>query len=180
MPLVTGAQHSVRGCESGSARGRANSRVAHIASHFNAQNPSAPVDRRALLDHNRLSSASYHSARAGTASAHEGRILRAEDWDFWRREGYVVVPNAVPPEGLARVRAEMFTALGADEDDPDTWYQAVCYNKRGDTVPQFCTAMLLIRHCRCRLVQSKAQLSAVQQSRAVEQSILPSCTPSLC
>jgi hypothetical protein len=50
------------------------------------------------------------------------RVLSAEDWAFWRREGYVVVKRAVPPEQLERLAALLWEFEEKDPNDPATWY----------------------------------------------------------
>ena len=50
-------------------------------------------------------------------------ILNAEDHAFWEENGYVVVPNAVPPENLEAVIDAMWEFLDMDRHTPDNWYK---------------------------------------------------------
>jgi hypothetical protein len=53
------------------------------------------------------------------------RVLSKDDLAFFHDNGYLVVPNVVPPENLEAVIAAMweFAAIdGMVRDDPDTWY----------------------------------------------------------
>ena len=52
-------------------------------------------------------------------------LLSAEDWKFWDEHGYIVIPDAVPLTSCEAVRREMFATLGASEEDPDSWYDAI-------------------------------------------------------
>ena len=41
----------------------------------------------------------------------------------WERDGYLVVPNAVPPELAAATAAAVREYVGADDDVPASWYE---------------------------------------------------------
>lgn len=49
-------------------------------------------------------------------------VPSAADLVFWDEQGYVVVHDAVPPEQCAAAAAAICAYLGADLDDPRTWY----------------------------------------------------------
>jgi ectoine hydroxylase-related dioxygenase (phytanoyl-CoA dioxygenase family) len=51
------------------------------------------------------------------------RVLSEADWQFWLDNGYVVVPNAVPPENLAAVIELLWEFQEMDRHDPATWYR---------------------------------------------------------
>ncbi len=51
-------------------------------------------------------------------------ILTAADHAFFAEHGYVVIPNAVPPENLEAVIRLIFEFLEMDRSDPQTWYRA--------------------------------------------------------
>jgi len=84
-------------------------------------------------------------------------ILSAADHEFWRENGYLVVPNAVPrayceavkavslpplyhptlahPSSAPHSRAQdLFTGLGLDPRSPDSWYTAMPERFRGGFV----------------------------------------------
>ncbi|WP_445383769.1 phytanoyl-CoA dioxygenase family protein [Robiginitalea sp. IMCC43444] len=50
------------------------------------------------------------------------RVLSEEDWQFWQREGYVIIREAVPPAQAARTAAFLWEFEEKDPEDPDTWY----------------------------------------------------------
>jgi hypothetical protein len=50
------------------------------------------------------------------------RVLSEGDVAFFRENGYVVVPDAVPPEGREAAVAAVWEFLGMDAADPTTWY----------------------------------------------------------
>ena len=50
-------------------------------------------------------------------------VLSEQDHAFFRENGYVVVPNAVPPENLDAVIAMIWEYLGMDPDNPEDWYR---------------------------------------------------------
>ncbi|MSS73681.1 MAG: hypothetical protein EXS64_19665 [Candidatus Latescibacteria bacterium] len=50
-------------------------------------------------------------------------VLSEQDHAFWEENGYVVVPEAVPPENLKAVVDVLWTFLGMDPNDPDDWYR---------------------------------------------------------
>jgi ectoine hydroxylase-related dioxygenase (phytanoyl-CoA dioxygenase family) len=51
------------------------------------------------------------------------RVLSEADWQFWQENGYVVVPNAVPPENLQAVIDLLWEFQEMDRNDPATWYR---------------------------------------------------------
>ncbi|WP_027955564.1 phytanoyl-CoA dioxygenase family protein [Halobacillus kuroshimensis] len=50
------------------------------------------------------------------------RVLSEEDWKFWKRNGYVIIRNAVPQENIERLRNLIWEFEEKDPDDQDTWY----------------------------------------------------------
>ena len=50
-------------------------------------------------------------------------VLSAEDRAFFDERGYVVVPNAVPPENLEAAKQAIYDFLDVDPRDPATWYR---------------------------------------------------------
>ena len=51
-------------------------------------------------------------------------ILSDNDWAFFRKNGYVVVPNAVPQDHLDATIEATFDFLGMSPDRPEDWYRA--------------------------------------------------------
>jgi Phytanoyl-CoA dioxygenase (PhyH) len=49
-------------------------------------------------------------------------VLSEGDLSHWRDKGYVILRDAVSPEEAAAAAAAVHAYLGADPDDPDTWY----------------------------------------------------------
>ena len=51
-------------------------------------------------------------------------ILSDNDWAFFRKNGYVIVPNAVPQDHLDATIEATFDFLGMAPDRPEDWYRA--------------------------------------------------------
>ena len=51
------------------------------------------------------------------------KLLSAEDFSFWDKNGYVVIPDVVPPQNLQAVIDEIWDFLGMSPDEPDDWYR---------------------------------------------------------
>ena len=49
-------------------------------------------------------------------------VFEAADLGFWHEHGYVVLHDAVPRETREAAAQALWEHLGADPDDPDTWY----------------------------------------------------------
>ena len=50
-------------------------------------------------------------------------VLSAEDRAFFDEQGYVVIPNAVPPQNLEAAKRAIYDFLDVDPQDPATWYR---------------------------------------------------------
>ena len=50
------------------------------------------------------------------------RVLSEEDWAFWKENGYVIIPNAVPQENVKAVVDLLWEFEEKDPEDPETWY----------------------------------------------------------
>lgn len=50
-------------------------------------------------------------------------ILSPADHAFFAENGYVIIPNAVPPENLRAVIDAIWEFLGMDPNDPEDWYR---------------------------------------------------------
>lgn len=51
------------------------------------------------------------------------RVLSEEDWQFWKHNGYVIIPDAVPPENVQAIVDLLWTFEEKDPAAPDTWYR---------------------------------------------------------
>src|SRR5690349_6847052 len=49
-------------------------------------------------------------------------VLTQEDWDFWQKNGYVIVHDAVSPENVKAMVDFLWQFTGRDRNDPETWY----------------------------------------------------------
>ncbi len=49
-------------------------------------------------------------------------VLSATDLEFWRQQGYIVVPNAVPSENVEAAARAIWDFVEMDPDDPASWY----------------------------------------------------------
>lgn len=52
------------------------------------------------------------------------RVLSEDDWRHWTMWGCVIVPNAVPPDHLERVKTLLWEFQEMDPADPSTWNKA--------------------------------------------------------
>lgn len=50
------------------------------------------------------------------------RVLSAEDWDFWKENGYIVIKGAVPREQARKTADFLWEFDEKDPGDPGTWY----------------------------------------------------------
>ena len=50
-------------------------------------------------------------------------ILSNNDWNFFRKNGYIIVPKALPQKNLDAVIDAMYNFLGMTHDKPDDWYR---------------------------------------------------------
>ena len=57
------------------------------------------------------------------AAASDTRVLGRADLELFEANGYVVVPEAVPPANLRAVVDAVWEFLEMDPDDPETWYR---------------------------------------------------------
>ncbi len=62
-------------------------------------------------------------------------VLSDSDHRFWQENGYVVVPEAVPPENLDRLVEAIWEFLEIDPDDPEDWYRHDPYTRGQRTSP---------------------------------------------
>ncbi|RBP74823.1 phytanoyl-CoA dioxygenase PhyH [Shewanella putrefaciens] len=51
-------------------------------------------------------------------------VLSESQLNFWQNEGYLVIPQVLTAEQCAATRDFIWQQLGANEQDPTTWYQA--------------------------------------------------------
>ena len=49
------------------------------------------------------------------------RVLSVDDWRHWTTWGFVIVPNAVPPDHLERVKTLLWEFQEMDPSNPSTW-----------------------------------------------------------
>jgi hypothetical protein len=52
------------------------------------------------------------------------RVLSEDDWRHWTMWGYVIVPNAVPPDHLERLKTLLWEFQEMDPADSSTWNKA--------------------------------------------------------
>ncbi len=50
------------------------------------------------------------------------RVLSAEDWDFWKENGYIVIKGAVPREQARKTADFLWEFDEKNPGDPGTWY----------------------------------------------------------
>jgi hypothetical protein len=65
------------------------------------------------------------AAASATGAAEPAQILSSADHAFWRENGYLVVPNAVPRAYCEAIKADLFTGLALDPRNPESWYEGM-------------------------------------------------------
>ena len=50
------------------------------------------------------------------------RVLSESDWTFWKRNGYVIIPEAVPEKNVDSLIEALWKFQEMDPKDPTTWY----------------------------------------------------------
>ena len=63
--------------------------------------------------------ASFNSRQEGDSL----QVLTDEQWEHWTKNGYVIVPNAVPKEQIERLVDLIWMFEEKDPQTPDTWYR---------------------------------------------------------
>jgi hypothetical protein len=58
------------------------------------------------------------------------RVLSDDDWRYWTTWGFVIIPNAVPPDHLERVKRLMWEFQEMDPSDPSTWNKSQLRNNQ--------------------------------------------------
>lgn len=58
------------------------------------------------------------------------RVLSADDWRHWTTWGFVVVPDAVPPDQVERLKELLWEFQEMDPSDPQTWNKAQLRNNQ--------------------------------------------------
>jgi ectoine hydroxylase-related dioxygenase (phytanoyl-CoA dioxygenase family) len=56
-------------------------------------------------------------------------VLSKEDFAFWEKNGYVVIPNAVPQENLDAMVDVIWEFLDMDRNNPEDWYKYSPYTR---------------------------------------------------
>lgn len=51
------------------------------------------------------------------------RVLSEDDWTFWKENGYIIIPDAVPEENVRAARDLIWKFEEKDPDDSETWYR---------------------------------------------------------
>ncbi len=65
-----------------------------------------------------------HAVRGNSITeVYEGNVLTEEDWEFWNKNGYIIVKNAIPTEQCVAAKTAIWEYLGADPTQKDSWYQ---------------------------------------------------------
>jgi ectoine hydroxylase-related dioxygenase (phytanoyl-CoA dioxygenase family) len=52
------------------------------------------------------------------------RVLTEEDWEFWKKNGYVIIRNAVPEQQARQMADTLWKFENKDPLKPETWYRA--------------------------------------------------------
>lgn len=113
-----------------------------------------------------LAIARYHACLDGAALPSEVQaridainaapdVLDADDLAHWEREGWVILRGAISREEAAAAEALLWCILGADPDDPATWYG---HELNGIMVQQFQDPALDVARRAPRIQKAFAQL----------------------
>jgi hypothetical protein len=87
-----------------------------------APNTMAPANAHADIPGNPTTATSSSIRLREHADPATLKVLSAEDWAFWKHNGYVVVKKAVPLENAARLAALLWEFEEKDPNDQSTWY----------------------------------------------------------
>lgn len=82
-------------------------------------------------------------------------VLSGEDLAFWDAQGYVVLHDAVPPDDAAAAARAIWEFIGAQPEDPATWYP---FNDHGIMVQLFHHEALERNRRNLRIHKAFAQL----------------------
>ncbi len=82
-------------------------------------------------------------------------VLSVADLAFWEKYGYVIVHDAVTPEGRAAAEGAIWEHLGASPDDPESWYRS---RTNGIMVQFFQHPAFATNRRSCRIHKAFAQL----------------------
>jgi len=83
--------------------------------------------------------------------------LSARELACWDENGYVTVPGAAPLDACRDLERAIWTHLGADPDDPDSWYR--CRLQQGVMVQLFHAPGIAEIHASTRIHKAFAQLA---------------------
>ena len=64
----------------------------------------------------------FLDTQAEEAASIKNNILTPADWDFWQKNGYIIIRNAVSKEDCDETIKELCDFIGVDRNDPATWY----------------------------------------------------------
>ena len=66
----------------------------------------------------------YHAPRSFPEynEDHDFRVLNWNEWQFWLKNGYLLIPNVVPINQCERLIEATWQYLDADADNPSSWY----------------------------------------------------------
>lgn len=51
------------------------------------------------------------------------RVLSEDDWTFWKENGYIIIPDAIPEENVKATKNLIWEFEEKDPNDPETWYR---------------------------------------------------------
>lgn len=51
------------------------------------------------------------------------RVLSEDDWTFWKENGYIIIPNAVPENNVNAAKNLIWEFEEKDPDEPESWYR---------------------------------------------------------
>lgn len=77
-----------------------------------------------LLDHEGNKSLDFQVPLKDIHKKLPPRVLSDDDWRHWTTWGFVIVPNAVPPHHLGRLKTLLWEFQEMEPSDPSTWNKA--------------------------------------------------------
>jgi hypothetical protein len=117
------------------------------------------IDPAVIADANAIAAGEASPARRAEQMLVERAepVLTEADLAFWEEHGYVIVADAAPPAACQDLERAIFDRLGAEPDDPESWYRAQLH--QGIMVQLFQAPGIAEIHASPRIHKAFAQLA---------------------
>lgn len=86
-------------------------------------NRMSPVETHKEIPGNPSTAKSSKKRLSDRSNGEPLRVLSEADWDFWIKNGYVIIKNAVPKEQVKKLADYLWEYEGKDPNDIESWYK---------------------------------------------------------